>query len=31
MAALIQFIHVASPILPEVTLFDGGVDAMVGR
>ena len=31
MAALIQFIHVASPILPEVTLLDGGVDSMVGR
>lgn len=29
MAALIQFIHVASPILPEVTVFDGGIDAMI--
>ena len=31
LASLVQFIHVASPILPEVTVFDGGVDAMVGR
>lgn len=29
--ALVQFIHVASPILPEVTVFDGGIDAMVDR
>lgn len=28
--ALVQFIHVASPILPEVTVFDGGVDAVLG-
>ena len=31
LAALVQFIHVASPILPEVTVFDGGIDAMVER
>lgn len=30
-AALIQFIHVASPIIPETTVFDGGADAMLGR
>lgn len=30
-ASLVQFIHAASPILPEVTLFDGGADAMLGR
>jgi len=30
LASLVQFIHVASPILPEVTVFDGGVDAMLG-
>lgn len=30
LAALVQFIHVASPILPEITVFDGGVDAMLG-
>ncbi len=29
LAALVQFIHVASPILPETTVFDGGVDAMM--
>ena len=29
--ALIQFIHIASPIIPEVTVFDGGADAMLGR
>jgi hypothetical protein len=29
--ALVQFIHVASPIIPEVTVFDGGVDAILGR
>lgn len=28
--SLVQFIHIASPILPEVTVFDGGMDAMVG-
>lgn len=31
LASLVQFIHVASPILPEVTVFDGGIDAMVER
>jgi hypothetical protein len=30
MASLAQFIHVASPILPEVTVFDGGVDRILG-
>lgn len=29
-ATLVQFIHVASPIIPEVTVFDGGADAMLG-
>ena len=29
MASLVQFIHVASPILPEVTVFDGGMDAII--
>ena len=29
LAALVQFIHVASPILPEVTVFDGGMDAII--
>lgn len=31
LASLVQFIHVASPILPEVTVFDGGVDAILER
>ncbi len=31
LASLVQFIHIASPILPEVTVFDGGIDAMVGN
>lgn len=30
-ATLVQFIAMASPILPEVTVFDGGIDHMVGR
>jgi hypothetical protein len=30
-ATLIQFIALASPILPELTVFDGGVDHMIGR
>jgi hypothetical protein len=29
--ALVQFLYVASPILPETTVFDGGIDAMVDR
>jgi hypothetical protein len=28
-AALVQFITIASPILPEVTAFDGGVDRIL--
>jgi hypothetical protein len=28
--AMIQFISLASPILPEITVFDGGADAIVG-
>ena len=28
-ASLVQFIHVASPILPEITVFDGGMDAII--
>jgi hypothetical protein len=31
LASLVQFIAVASPILPETTVFDGGIDRMVGR
>ena len=31
LATLLQFIYVASPILPEVTVFDGGADAMVAN
>lgn len=31
MATLLQFIYVASPILPEVTVFDGGADAIVAK
>ncbi|MCB9745691.1 MAG: hypothetical protein H6740_24165 [Alphaproteobacteria bacterium] len=31
MAAMVQFIHVASPILPELTVFDGGMDAIVSQ
>ncbi|MCC7383620.1 MAG: hypothetical protein IT384_17400 [Deltaproteobacteria bacterium] len=31
LATLIQFIAVASPILPETTVFDGGIDQMIGR
>lgn len=30
-ATLLQFIAVASPILPEVTPFDGGIDRIMGR
>lgn len=30
LAALVQFIYIASPILPELTPFDGGIDAIVG-
>ncbi len=30
-ATLVQFIAVASPILPENTVFDGGIDQMVGH
>jgi hypothetical protein len=29
-ATLVQFIHLASPILPEITVFDGGMDAVLG-
>lgn len=31
MATLVQLIALASPILPEVTVFDGGIDHMVGQ
>jgi hypothetical protein len=31
MLVMVQMIHVASPILPEVTVFDGGMDAIVGQ
>lgn len=30
-AALVQFITIASPILPEVTVFDGGVDRILSQ
>lgn len=30
LVAMIQFVALASPILPEITVFDGGVDAIVG-
>lgn len=30
-AALLQFIHIASPILPELTVFDGGADELLSR
>ncbi|MFO0727163.1 MAG: hypothetical protein U1E65_25510 [Myxococcota bacterium] len=30
-ATLVQFIAVASPIMPENTVFDGGIDQMVGH
>ncbi|MDP2305462.1 MAG: hypothetical protein Q8P18_05500 [Pseudomonadota bacterium] len=30
LASLVQFIHVASPILPEITVFDGGADELFG-
>lgn len=30
LASLVQFVHVASPILPELTVFDGGADAILG-
>ena len=30
MAAVIQFIHIASPILPEVTVCDVGMDGVLG-
>jgi hypothetical protein len=29
LATLVQFIYVASPILPEITVFDGGMDEML--
>jgi hypothetical protein len=29
--ALLQFVHIASPILPETTVFDRGADALVDR
>ena len=28
--AMLQFVSLASPILPEITVFDGGADAIVG-
>lgn len=31
LATLIQFIYIASPILPEITVFDGGMDALVAN
>src|SRR5690606_5481007 len=31
LATMVQLIALASPILPEVTVFDGGVDHMLGR
>lgn len=30
LVAMLQFVSLASPILPEITVFDGGVDAIVG-
>ena len=30
-AALLQFITIASPILPEVTVFDGGIDRILAQ
>lgn len=31
MAALVQFISLAAPILPEITVFDGGVDRILAQ
>ncbi|MCB9762501.1 MAG: hypothetical protein H6739_22070 [Alphaproteobacteria bacterium] len=31
LAAMVQFIYIASPILPELTVFDGGMDAIVAQ
>jgi hypothetical protein len=31
LATSLQFIAIASPILPETTVFDGGVDSMIRR
>lgn len=31
LACLVQFITLASPILPELTVFDGGMDAILTR
>lgn len=31
LATMLQFIAVASPILPEVTVFDGGIDRMMSH
>jgi len=31
MVTLLQFIAVASPILPEVTVFDGGIDQVIRK
>ena len=30
LTTMVQFIHLASPILPEITVFDGGMDAVLG-
>ncbi len=30
-ATMLQFIHIASPIIPETTVFDGGADALFGQ
>jgi hypothetical protein len=30
LATLVQLVYVASPILPEITVFDGGMDAVLG-
>jgi hypothetical protein len=31
LVTMVQFIAVASPILPEITVFDGGIDQMMSR
>jgi hypothetical protein len=31
LAVMVQLIHVASPILPEITVFDGGMDDVLSR
>jgi len=31
LATMAQLVHLASPMIPEITVFDGGMDALLGR